>query len=138
MPDYSEWLRRADGFVRDEHALPGRWSMNIEVEPPAGAAELGRLEDSLPHGLPSVLRDFYGTASSGAKCTFTWSPDKARLAEMDQILPSQYTIYGGPHLCSAGDWLSIRKRSPGGPTSSMISAASAPRQRRRCANRFLW
>ena len=103
MPDYSEWLRRADVFVRATSALPGRWSMNIEIEPPADAAELDRLEDLLPHGLPPVLRDLYGTASAAAGCQFRWSPDKAPLAEMDRILPSQYTVYGGPHFCSAGD-----------------------------------
>jgi hypothetical protein len=102
MPDYSGWLRRAEAFVRATSTLPGNWSMKSNIAPPLGLEEADRLDRALPHGLPPLLRDFYVTASADVECRFTWTPDGESLSRLAEIIPHQYSIYAGPHFCSAG------------------------------------
>lgn len=75
--------------------------MDLVVEPPLAAAEAERLDQALPFGLPSILRDFYVTASANATCKFGWDPQGAHEAALAQAIGGSKSLYGGPCLCPA-------------------------------------
>jgi hypothetical protein len=60
---------------------------------------MNRLEQDLPLGVPSFLRDFYLTASADAECRFSWSPNSDQVSVSAYV--DGYSIYGGPNLCAA-------------------------------------
>ncbi len=101
MNDYSEWLRRAENFVRSTHQLPGEWLLRVDIEPPCIADVVKQLENSLPNGLPVFLRDFYLTASARLECRYHWSPDAPTLALLEELIPHTYSFYGGVSICPA-------------------------------------
>lgn len=101
MPDWSQWLHRAEKFVRSTSELAGQWGMQIAIDPPLNPEEADRLDRVLPHGLPAFLRGYYLTASANANCCFHWSPSESQLAALSEILPHQYSIYAGPRFCAA-------------------------------------
>src|SRR5438105_4034095 len=103
MMNYAEWLHRAERFVRGTSTLPGRWSMEIAIDPPLDPAEADRLASNLPHGLPQPLRDFYLTASANAVCSYSWNPPPAELARLQKVIPDEYGIYGSTRLCPAAE-----------------------------------
>lgn len=105
MADYSGWLQRAVQFMRGSSQWPGEWSMKLEIQPPLALDEVEEIEHTLPHAMPPFLRDFYLTASADAECRYSWSPYELNLHRLRDILPYNYSIYGGPSFCDACNYL---------------------------------
>jgi SMI1 / KNR4 family (SUKH-1) len=101
MVNYSEWLHRAERFVRGISALPGQWYIQVAIEPPLEPAAVEKLAEALPHGLPQPLRDFYQTASRDAVCNYSWQPPAAELARLRKVLREDDGIGGGTMFCPA-------------------------------------
>lgn len=113
MRDYSHWLYRAETFVRTISTLAGEWSVEIAIAPPMDQGEADRLSQTLPHGLPCFLRDYYVTASAAARVHYSWKPLKTDLAIIGKVVPHQYTLYGGPTFCAAAELLDHHDRLVG-------------------------
>jgi len=99
--DYSGWLQRAEGFVRSLRKMPGNWGIEVAVEPPLSQPEAVELGGKLPLGLPSPLCEFYTTAAAACCSTYFWEPDEAGLSLIAEVLPHQYSLYGGPGFIPA-------------------------------------
>ena len=103
MLDYSEWLQRAEDFVRRLNYLPGRWGISVAVEPPLSRAAADELCEVLSFGLPSPLYDLYSRGSASYCCTYNWELDESHLPLVGQVFPQTYSLYGGARFLPAAE-----------------------------------
>lgn len=87
------WFRRVEHFVRHLHRLPGQWGISVSVEPPVKLAS----EDDVHRAaaLPPPLVKLYTEGSARCRCRYHWEPASEDLPRIGELIPHQYSFYGG-------------------------------------------
>jgi hypothetical protein len=104
MLDYRAWAERAKKFTASLKSLPGRITVQAEVQPALSESEVLAISSRLRLPLPQPICAFLTTASANCSCEYWWKPPEELQARLEALFPIKTFIFGGASLCDSSQF----------------------------------